>query len=53
MATLERKLNANESASEAHKGELLTYLLASKKLNMDEIYSNVTELLVGAVDTVS
>ncbi|ELU02696.1 hypothetical protein CAPTEDRAFT_199669 [Capitella teleta] len=34
-----------------HSGELLTHLLANKALNLEEIYSNITELLVGAVDT--
>lgn len=33
-------------------GGLLTYLLVSKEMNIEEIYANVTEMLLAGVDTV-
>lgn len=33
-------------------GGLLTYLLVAKEMNIEEIYANVTEMLLAGVDTV-
>lgn len=42
------------SSNDEEKGALyLTYLLSNKNLTIDQIYSNVTELLLGGTDTVS
>ncbi|XP_010728264.2 cytochrome P450 27C1 [Larimichthys crocea] len=35
------------------KGGLLTHLLISKKMSMEEIYANMTEMLLAGVDTTS
>lgn len=34
-------------------GGLLTHLLVSKELTLEEIYANMTEMLLAGVDTVS
>lgn len=33
-------------------GGLLTYLLVAKEMSIEEIYANVTEMLLAGVDTV-
>lgn len=48
----------NEIASSKEKGTekqagFLSYLLAENSLSVEEIYTNITELMAGAVDTVS
>lgn len=35
------------------KSGLLTHLLLTKELNMEEIYANLTEMLLAGVDTVN
>lgn len=34
------------------KGGLLTHLLVTKEMNVEEIYANMTEMLLAGVDTV-
>lgn len=34
------------------KGGLLTHLLVTKEMNLEEIYANMTEMLLAGVDTV-
>lgn len=34
-------------------GGLLTYLLVNKEMSIEEIYANMTEMLLAGVDTVS
>uniref|UniRef100_A0A8C0GP90 Cytochrome P450 family 27 subfamily B member 1 n=1 Tax=Chelonoidis abingdonii TaxID=106734 RepID=A0A8C0GP90_CHEAB len=41
------------SRGETVEGKYLTYYLAQEKLSMKSIYSNVTELLLAGVDTIS
>lgn len=52
---MDRKLSeiqAKLAAGEEVKGGLLTYLLATQELNLEEIYANMTEMLLAGVDTV-
>ena len=35
------------------RGGLLTYLFLSQELTLEEIYANMTEMLLAGVDTVS
>lgn len=34
------------------KTDIITYLFHSNNLSVDEIYSNITEIMIGGVDTV-
>lgn len=34
------------------KGGLLTHMLVTKEMNLEEIYANMTEMLLAGVDTV-
>ncbi|XP_078083897.1 sterol 26-hydroxylase, mitochondrial-like [Mustelus asterias] len=47
MAQIKELLDSGQSV----EGQYLTYLLASGKLSQSEIYSSITELLLGGVDT--
>ncbi|KAJ8003561.1 hypothetical protein DPEC_G00149630 [Dallia pectoralis] len=47
------QLDVQVQAGQLVEGMYLTDLLSSKKLSLGEIYINVTELLLGAVDTTS
>jgi cytochrome P450 len=42
-----------DTHSEEERTEFLTYLLSSKKLSIREIYANVTECMLGGIDTTS
>ena len=48
---MEKRLEAGEAVAE--KGELLSYLLCSRNMSREEVYANVTELMLAGVDTVS
>ncbi|XP_064167204.1 cytochrome P450 27C1 [Anguilla rostrata] len=53
---VDRKLSeiqAQLAAGQEVKGGLLTYLLATKDLTLEEIYANMTEMLLAGVDTTS
>lgn len=53
---VDNKLKAIQSQldqGEEVNGGLLTYLLVSKELTLEEIYANMTEMLLAGVDTVS
>ncbi len=50
---LERqRLLGEQEDDNIFKGEFLTYLLASKTLTMKQIYANITEVMLGGIDTV-
>ena len=51
IENMEKRLDMGEAVAE--KGELLSYLLGSRNLSREEVYANVTELLLAGVDTVS
>ena len=38
--------------SQEKGAEFLTYLLSSEKFSMDDIYSNICEVMLGGIDTV-
>ena len=46
------KLEAGEDPITG-KGDFLTYLLMSQDLSFQEIYANLTEIMLGGLDTVS
>lgn len=53
---VDNKLKAIQSQldqGEVVNGGLLTHLLVSKELTLEEIYANMTEMLLAGVDTVS
>ncbi|NWR66170.1 C27C1 protein, partial [Bucorvus abyssinicus] len=51
---VDNKLKALQSQPDQEvNGGLLTYLLVSKKLTLEEIYANMTEMLLAGVDTTS
>lgn len=52
---VDNKLKALQSQLDQGEvnGGLLTYLLVSKELTLEEIYANMTEMLLAGVDTVS
>ncbi|XP_070686844.1 cytochrome P450 27C1 [Pempheris klunzingeri] len=47
------KIKAQLEQGEEVKGGLLTHMLITKELNMEEIYANLTEMLLAGVDTTS
>ncbi|XP_070711594.1 sterol 26-hydroxylase, mitochondrial [Pempheris klunzingeri] len=47
------EIEAQVSRGESAEGMYLTYLLSSDKLSRAEIYTSITELLLGGVDTTS
>ncbi|XP_071344993.1 cytochrome P450 27C1 [Trachinotus anak] len=49
FADIKAKLERGEEV----KGGLLTHMLITKEMNMEEIYANVTEMLLAGVDTTS
>lgn len=46
------EIKAQLERGEEVKGGLLTHMLISKEMNMEEIYANLTEMLLAGVDTV-
>ncbi|XP_022051127.1 cytochrome P450 27C1 [Acanthochromis polyacanthus] len=46
-------IKAQLQRGEEVKGGLLTHLLITKEMNLEEIYANVTEMLLAGVDTTS
>lgn len=46
------EIKAQLEQGEEVKGGLLTHMLITKEMNMEEIYANVTEMLLAGVDTV-
>lgn len=60
LIEVKQRLNNETGCSETSQGleakqsvHFLEYLLGSRRLSMNEIYSNTTELLLSGVDTVS
>ncbi|KAI1899127.1 hypothetical protein AGOR_G00058340 [Albula goreensis] len=49
LSEIQKQLAAGQEV----KGGLLTYLLVSKEMTMEEIYANMTEMLLAGVDTTS
>ncbi|XP_062853830.1 cytochrome P450 27C1 [Trichomycterus rosablanca] len=49
LAELKKKLDRGEEV----KGGLLTHMLVTKEMNLEEIYANMTEMLLAGVDTTS
>ncbi|XP_062237178.1 cytochrome P450 27C1 [Platichthys flesus] len=49
LQDIEAKLERGEEV----KGGLLTHMLVTKEMNIEEIYANVTEMLLAGVDTTS
>ncbi|KFP99121.1 Cytochrome P450 27C1, partial [Leptosomus discolor] len=49
LKAIQSQLNRGEEVN----GGLLTYLLVSKELTLEEIYANMTEMLLAGVDTTS
>uniref|UniRef100_A0A8C6WGX9 Cytochrome P450, family 27, subfamily C, polypeptide 1 n=1 Tax=Neogobius melanostomus TaxID=47308 RepID=A0A8C6WGX9_9GOBI len=47
------QIKAQLERGEEVKGGILTHLLVTKEMNMEEIYANVTEMLLAGVDTTS
>lgn len=45
-------IKAQLERGEEVKGGLLTHLLVTKEMSIEEIYANVTEMLLAGVDTV-
>ena len=52
MAEMEERLKNNPDTENEEEG-FLSFLLASGNMSRDEIYANISELMLGAVDTVS
>lgn len=53
---IDRKLaeiKQNLERGEEVNGGLLTHMLVTKEMNLEEIYANMTEMLLAGVDTVS
>lgn len=48
-----RSIQCQAERGEQVRGGLLTYLVLSQALTLEEIYANVTEMLLAGVDTVS
>ncbi|KAM8933776.1 cytochrome P450 27C1 [Pelodytes ibericus] len=48
-----RKIESSLDAGEEVQGGLLTSLLISKELSLEELYANMTEMLLAGVDTTS
>ena len=48
LAEIKSKVEKGEMV----KGGLLTHLLVTKEMNLEEIYANMTEMLLAGVDTV-
>lgn len=46
------EIKAQLEQGEEVKGGLLTHMLITKEMNMEEIYANLTEMLLAGVDTV-
>lgn len=46
------EIQAQLDAGEEVEGGLLTHLLVSKEMTVEEIYANMTEMLLAGVDTV-
>lgn len=51
LAEIKAEVDGSHSNNEG--GELLKFMLANEKLSMDDVYVNVTEILLSGVDTVS
>ncbi|XP_040892906.1 cytochrome P450 27C1 [Toxotes jaculatrix] len=47
------EIKAQLEKGEEVKGGLLTHMLTTREMNMEEIYANVTEMLLAGVDTTS
>ncbi|KAK7913174.1 hypothetical protein WMY93_013385 [Mugilogobius chulae] len=47
------QIKAQLERGEEVKGGILTHLLVTREMNMEEIYANVTEMLLAGVDTTS
>lgn len=46
------EIEAQMCSGEVGEGMYLTYLLSSDKLSRAEVYTSITELLLGGIDTV-
>lgn len=48
LSEIKKKMNKGEEI----KGGLLTHMLVTREMNLEEIYANMTEMLLAGVDTV-
>lgn len=48
LSEIKQKVDRGEEV----KGGLLTHMLVTKEMNLEEIYANMTEMLLAGVDTV-
>lgn len=48
LSEIKRKMERGEEI----KGGLLTHMLVTREMNLEEIYANMTEMLLAGVDTV-
>ena len=56
LAEIQRREEARQNESDVttpERTDLLTFMLANQNLSREEVYSNVTEILLSGIDTVS